>query len=452
MFKAKFINIFCLILFFAAILTACITTGSQEIAVSPGDIFLLEGESFNLKFVLPGNTAQTTDQAAVWTSRNPDIVEVTPEGILKGIKEGVTTVTIAAGGLSGSARVTVASYTVQLVNCWIDKTIFEKEGKAVYGTPARNDPASQWIIIEDGAFKRLRNKATGHFLSSQNGKEWVECLPGEPVTSGSKWKIAEGTVSGGFTFQSATRADYYLHAEQKKGYVQCNDWVQPEWTSPQWKMVRLDVPKVVDEAKAFDSLVKNGGFANADPAAAGIQGVKGTAYWSFEGMAKASVGEGAFKADIGDSSSEPLDVRLFQGSVSLEQDKTYSVSFSAKASSERSIKVRVSGSGVNKDKDYTGGEGEGKNVKIRTELDYYSIIFTMSEGADNAAVLEFLLGGTPGSSIWIDNVMLKEFTMARDVLQNGDFTQAASNGEKIKDVPASAYWFRSEERRVGKEC
>jgi hypothetical protein len=227
--KNKYGKIFLLIFSAVFFLFSCVTTGGRQIAVSPGNAVILAGETISLQYTLPaGALANVDGQPPVWISQDPGIAEITVNGRLKGIKQGSTVITVSSAGLSGSVKVTVAGYVVQLVNCWIEKTLYEKDGKAVYGTPAQNDPASQWILVDEKNYKRISNRGTGHELSIQGGMLWVECLPADPLSSGSLWKVAEGSIDGGYTFLNVKRPAAYLHVEGKKGYAECSNAVQPE--------------------------------------------------------------------------------------------------------------------------------------------------------------------------------------------------------------------------------
>ncbi|MBN1409402.1 MAG: carbohydrate binding domain-containing protein [Spirochaetales bacterium] len=427
-------------------ITACVTTAGPPITIPQGDIMLLEGDTETLDYVLPEEASGTETEVAadeagpVWKSADSKIAVVTPKGMVVALKEGTTVITVSANGFSGSVKVTVIKPTVRFENIWISKILYEKDGKAMYGTPLASDPASQWVIEDYKDYKRIRNKATGHYLTNENGNEYVECLDVNESSAGSQWKMSAGSIAGGTTFQSVLEPGYYLHVEQKMGFAQCNDSVQPEWTSPQWKVIKLDISQMMNggDSEPLDTLVKNGNFSLTDKNIAGIGGMKGSSYWAFDGKGKTKLEDGMFRVDMEDSSPDTGSVKLSQSPVSLEKGKIYVISFMARAQADRSIAVKVSGSSG--EEDYTGGGPGGTEITLNTEMNQYSHLFKMEGDTDAGARLEFLLGGMASSSIWIDDVMLEEFSMEEKV-KNGGFSIQDPDVEKIKYVANSSYWF-----------
>lgn len=100
-----------------------------------------------------------------------------------------------------------------------------------------------------------------------------------------------------------------------------------------------------------------------------------------------------------------------QGSIALEADKTYRLSFDASASAPKSIQAVVS----------QGNGGEAKYMDEKVDLNEikqpYTLTFTMGETADAAALLNFGLGRPLAEehSVSIQNVMLFEVNPGADL-------------------------------------
>nr|WP_154893946.1 carbohydrate binding domain-containing protein [Paenibacillus xylanexedens] len=119
-----------------------------------------------------------------------------------------------------------------------------------------------------------------------------------------------------------------------------------------------------------------------------------------------------------------------QGSIALEADKTYRLSFEASASASKSIQAVVS----------QGNGGEAKYMDEKVDLTEikqpYTFTFTMGETADAAALLNFGLGRPLAEehSVSIQNVMLFEVNPGADqggqpvhvnLIPNGDFAKGS---------------------------
>ena len=91
-----------------------------------------------------------------------------------------------------------------------------------------------------------------------------------------------------------------------------------------------------------------------------------------------------------------------QESLSLTQNRTYTVSFDARASAARSITVSVS---MNHTpwSSYSGVQ----TFNLTTSMASYSFAFTMSQPSDSNVKFEFGLGGQGNNTVYLDNVAVR---------------------------------------------
>ncbi|KIL36468.1 hypothetical protein SD71_07635 [Cohnella kolymensis] len=130
---------------------------------------------------------------------------------------------------------------VRIKNQWKGTYLYETEGKVRYGFPAINDVSAQWQIEEHNGYKRIKNRATGHYLHMQN-----EIEPEHITDPAESTAVEEGWTSDRWTIQDAagqpsyvnvTSVDYpgrLLNVQVQNGYAQVNNWAQPGWGSALW--------------------------------------------------------------------------------------------------------------------------------------------------------------------------------------------------------------------------
>ena len=119
--------------------------------------------------------------------------------------------------------------------------------------------------------------------------------------------------------------------------------------------------------------------------------------------AEAYIESGQFKAYIPDGGDEMWHVQLSQLGLSIEQGKTYELTFDAKVvEAARNIYAIVEENGG----DYTA-YNSNYDVSLSTSMQTYTLTFTMTESTDNNAALCFGMGINYYDVI-IDNVELRE--------------------------------------------
>ena len=83
--------------------TVVIPAGSVVIDPASLTIDINKSQSFSVT-IEPENT---TDKAVTWTSSNPDVATIAPDGVLKALSGGTTTITATVGELNATCAVTV---------------------------------------------------------------------------------------------------------------------------------------------------------------------------------------------------------------------------------------------------------------------------------------------------------------------------------------------------------
>ncbi|MFD0672369.1 S-layer homology domain-containing protein [Cohnella sp. GCM10027633] len=139
---------------------------------------------------------------------------------------------------------------VRLMDGWKGNYLFESNGQVKYGQPDWQDRASHWIVEDSAGGKRLRNLATGRYVSSL---DYVGATPLVTVMSpgaDALWIIAaakngDGNPVDGFvTLRSGSEGhdNSFLNVQNQDGFAQGNNWAQATWGSAQWKLAAPEAP------------------------------------------------------------------------------------------------------------------------------------------------------------------------------------------------------------------
>ncbi|CAM3160899.1 S-layer-like y domain-containing protein [Paenibacillus lupini] len=183
----------------------------------------------------------------------------------------------SADGVSG---VNNEDAFIQIHNPWKGYSLYEDAaGKVRYGFPAVNDPYAQWMIEVKGDHKRIKNRATGHYMNSEQvtdanitnavdssdiGENWVS----------DTWDTAEvASKPGEFNIISTRNASWIVNFQIDNGTVQSNNWAQSDWGSATWTFDSLEASKPVRAPKRIKNNWKgiylyedNGQIKYGDPA------------------------------------------------------------------------------------------------------------------------------------------------------------------------------------------
>lgn len=138
-----------------------------------------------------------------------------------------------------------ANAPVRIVNPWNGSYLYEEEGEVKYGEIALNDASSQWFVEEKDGYNRLRNRATGHYLNSQEITPEQITNPigisaiGEGWTS-DLWSFEAADENGGINIVSSRDNSWIVNIQGAgngaDGIVRANNWSQKSWGSSIWKL------------------------------------------------------------------------------------------------------------------------------------------------------------------------------------------------------------------------
>lgn len=139
----------------------------------------------------------------------------------------------------------------RLQNKHTGKYLYALDGKVAYGTPVETDPASHWLIEEHDGKQRIKNRATGLYMSVENWQDFyspIELLPVGEEPAYAEWHILDAATEGYKVIQRAVNPEHYVHVEDNTGYAQASA-IPPDWGTPQWAIepVFVTVPYEPDE-------------------------------------------------------------------------------------------------------------------------------------------------------------------------------------------------------------
>lgn len=164
----------------------------------------------------------------------------------------------------------------------------------------------------------------------------------------------------------------------------------------------------VRQPDATGSLVYNGGFSMNDPSVVGIttggSKLTGSDYWSlwyadWTGMTVIpSIDAGSLKLLVNNLNSDNnWHIQLIQKGIPILKDKSYTLTFSAKADSPRTATVIVGEDGGSYAR--YNGNGQGETIALTTTEQTFTINFTMNQNSNYLAIVQLLLAsGTNGES------------------------------------------------------
>ncbi len=105
------------------------------------------------------------------------------------------TPTVAPSATPTSTEIADAVY-VRLKNIAWGTYLYEAGQQAAMGQPGPNDPSAQWAIEDYQGSKRIRNRATGHYLSIEHLQAAVEVIAVEPVWMSPRWAFEPQAATG----------------------------------------------------------------------------------------------------------------------------------------------------------------------------------------------------------------------------------------------------------------
>lgn len=155
-------------------------------------------------------------------------------------------ITVKAGDAAGnwsavsnskSASTATCQDYVRIKNHW-DTSFYLYDGgdQASYGAVPESQLSSQWIQEDvGGGYYAFKNRATGDYLNTENGKDYVECNDAAPSNWwSSQWQlVSQG--SGYFHLNNRSPYSNVLHIDSLKGYPQHLGYQTGWWTS-EWQI------------------------------------------------------------------------------------------------------------------------------------------------------------------------------------------------------------------------
>ncbi|MBK1811743.1 carbohydrate-binding protein [Clostridium sp. YIM B02505] len=135
-----------------------------------------------------------------------------------------------------------------------DEYLFEDQTGAVYyGHATIDDQRYQWTVEKFNGHERIKNRATGHYITTNGVTDWqskLPCLDGG-TSPNALWDMnsAPDNPTNGPDYKVFKSVDksLYMHVEAQLGYAECSEGPQPSWGSAKWELVDalLPVPEVV---------------------------------------------------------------------------------------------------------------------------------------------------------------------------------------------------------------
>lgn len=202
-----------------------------------------------------------------------------------------------------------------------------------------------------------------------------------------------------------------------------------------------------------DALIMNGKF-NAGTSGFEVY-VDGSASASY--VVDSQSEDNALDLDIKNTGDAEWKIQVKQGSVTLEEDQWYTLSFDIRSSMARSIQYAIQRDGsVHKDvngmEDWTPYVQE--TVKLDASAKDYTTVtktFQMMQGTDTGCIFNIALGGgsnTTQHRVCIDNISLvkteapkeEEKPEGTNLLKNGDFSNGEEGWSGEVSSPAEGQW------------
>lgn len=202
-----------------------------------------------------------------------------------------------------------------------------------------------------------------------------------------------------------------------------------------------------------DALIMNGKF-NAGTSGFEVY-VDGSASASY--VVDSQSEDNALDLDIKNTGDAEWKIQVKQGSVTLEEDQWYTLSFDIRSSMARSIQYAIQRDGsvhkdVNGNEDWTPYVQETVKLGASTK-DYTTVTktFQMMQGTDTGSIFNIALGGgsnTTQHRVCIDNISLvkteapkeEEEPEGTNLLKNGDFSNGDKGWSGEVSSPAEGKW------------
>src|SRR5947199_399039 len=120
----------------------------------------------------------------------------------------------------------VPSY-VRIKNLWTGAYLYEDTNHVyqgthhvLYGSPASTDTTSHWLIEDYAGSKRIKNRATGNYMSIEHLSGYVESIPISDVWMSARWTVENAPTPGYTIIRNVWQNTNIVHIQNLQGYAQ----------------------------------------------------------------------------------------------------------------------------------------------------------------------------------------------------------------------------------------
>lgn len=135
---------------------------------------------------------------------------------------------------------------VRIKNKWKSNYLYEgSDGIVRYGFTAMDNESSHWLIEESGGVTRIRNRATGHYITMEDTNQRRDPLYSREAatsTANDQWIIADSSRAGYVIIKNASdpAANLVIHEEDQLGFAEVSGDINITFESPQWALEPVD--------------------------------------------------------------------------------------------------------------------------------------------------------------------------------------------------------------------
>ena len=130
---------------------------------------------------------------------------------------------------------------VRIKNKWQSTYLYEDTETVKYGMPDVTDTASQWAIENYSGHQRIRNRATGNYMTIEGLLAYVQSLSVCDPCGSYQWDVQDAPDAGYKIIRNVWHSWQIIHVEGQTGYAQYGD-IDVSWGSPQWSLEPVTDP------------------------------------------------------------------------------------------------------------------------------------------------------------------------------------------------------------------
>ncbi|TMB45243.1 MAG: hypothetical protein E6J55_06640 [Deltaproteobacteria bacterium] len=118
------------------------------------------------------------------------------------------------------APIPAAGSYVRIKNLSNGMYLFEASNQVRYGTPGTTDTTAHWVIEDYAGTKRIRNRATGNYMSIEHLYGYVESIPISDVWMSARWTVENAPTPGYTIIRNVWQNTNIVHIQNLQGYAQ----------------------------------------------------------------------------------------------------------------------------------------------------------------------------------------------------------------------------------------